>query len=332
MKTLKLKKIVAVAVAAVGLAAVAEPKVEITHVDVGNARDGVFAYTYNVSGVESGTCTIDVKITADKGNKTKTATISAGNETGCYAVDTKNDPAFGKVYTDVAVTLSIAGSGSGSGDDSGLGGVQLWKDGPYWAQCNIGASSPWDSGYYFWWGDTVGYKRNADDSGWVSSKDGTTSIQFSSSDDKAGQTYEKDNEALMTMGWIDSKGNLSKWCDAATANLGAPWRMPTSDEIQGLVENCTTTWTNFYGVSGRLVKGKTTGYTDKSIFLPAAGDGSGDSLSSSGSFGFYWSSTPNSADSRNAWFLNFTSSYIYRYNYGGRYGGRSVRAVRGFAK
>ena len=36
--------------------------------------------------------------------------------------------------------------------------VQLWKDGPYWADRNIGAKKPWDLGYYFWWGDMVGYE------------------------------------------------------------------------------------------------------------------------------------------------------------------------------
>ena len=38
------------------------------------------------------------------------------------------------------------------------GKVQLWEGGPYWAETNIGAENPWESGYYFWWGDTVGYK------------------------------------------------------------------------------------------------------------------------------------------------------------------------------
>ncbi len=40
-----------------------------------------------------------------------------------------------------------------------LGGVQLWVNGPYWAECNVGAITPEEYGYYFWWGDTVGYKR-----------------------------------------------------------------------------------------------------------------------------------------------------------------------------
>ncbi len=38
-----------------------------------------------------------------------------------------------------------------------VGKVQLWKDGPYWADRNIGAKKPEDSGLYFWWGDTIGH-------------------------------------------------------------------------------------------------------------------------------------------------------------------------------
>ena len=30
-------------------------------------------------------------------------------------------------------------------------GVQLWENGPYWATCNVGATKPEESGYYFWW-------------------------------------------------------------------------------------------------------------------------------------------------------------------------------------
>lgn len=39
------------------------------------------------------------------------------------------------------------------------GCVQLWEGGPYWAECNVGATKPEEYGYYFWWGDTVGYAR-----------------------------------------------------------------------------------------------------------------------------------------------------------------------------
>lgn len=53
-----------------------------------------------------------------------------------------------------------------------LGGVQLWDGGPYWAECNVGASKPEEYGYYFWWGDAIGYKRNSSDSSWDSVKIG----------------------------------------------------------------------------------------------------------------------------------------------------------------
>ena len=55
-----------------------------------------------------------------------------------------------------------------------LGGVQLWEGGPYWAECNVGATKPEEYGYYFWWGDTVGYARNASGNGWVSSRTGAS--------------------------------------------------------------------------------------------------------------------------------------------------------------
>ena len=45
-------------------------------------------------------------------------------------------------------------------DEDDLGGVQLWENGPYWAECNVGATNPEEYGYYFWWGDTVGYTRS----------------------------------------------------------------------------------------------------------------------------------------------------------------------------
>ena len=53
-------------------------------------------------------------------------------------------------------------------------GTRLWADGPYWAECNVGATKPEECGYYFWWGDTVGYKRNASNNGWISVKDSTS--------------------------------------------------------------------------------------------------------------------------------------------------------------
>ncbi len=235
----------------------------------------------------------------------------------------------------VAWAANVRASGSAPGQPEHEM-VQLWEGGPYWATTNIGAEKPEDYGLYFWWGDTVGYTRSGgtwtDDyyySGvtWVSS----AGEQMSSSPfvDSSCPTYGKDNSALLSAGYIDSTGNLVAAYDAATAHLGAPWRMPTDAEFSALIDNCTTTWITTNGVSGRLVTGKGN-YANRSIFLPAAGRGNDSCLYYPGSRGFYWSSTPYSGDSNFAWNLYFSSNFYRSINY--RYLGQSVRPVRGFAK
>ena len=205
--------------------------------------------------------------------------------------------------------------------------VQLWEGGPYWADTNIGADEPEDYGYYFWWGDTVGYKRENDK--WVAT-DGS-SLDFSFSDSNT-PTFGKDNATLQNQGWITADGVLAPEHDAAHVHWGGDWRMPTSDEIQALISNCTTKWITTNGVSGRLVTGKGA-YEDRSIFLPAAGDGLDSFLRGSGLYGDYWSSSPDSDNlfSDFAWHLNFDSSDFRRY-FNPRSRGQSVRPVRGFAE
>ncbi len=207
------------------------------------------------------------------------------------------------------------------------GPVQLWENGPYWAPCNVGASRPEECGYYFWWGDTVGYKRNSENSGWMSAKDGM-SFNFSSGD---CLTYGKSNPQLNSEGYIDATGNLVTAHDASTAHFGVPWRMPTDAEFAALISKCTTMWTTRNGVSGRLITGEGV-YSSKSIFLPAAGYGDGSGLYSLGSYGYYWSSASYSGNSLYACYLYFLdSSYFYQGNYY-RCRGYAVRPVRGLAK
>ena len=209
-------------------------------------------------------------------------------------------------------------------------GVQLWADGPYWATCNVGASKPEDYGYYFWWGDTVGYRYL--NSKWEAVASSTV-IEFSSGKAPANSTCNKTVDQLKAAGYLDAQNNLVSSCDAATAYLGAPWRMPTKADFDNLKGKCTTVWANNWngtGVNGCLVTGKTTGYTDKSIFLPAAAYGYGAVPGATGSYGDYWSSTPYS-DSSSGWRFDFLSTtFNVGSNY--RYVGRPVRPVRGFAK
>ncbi len=205
--------------------------------------------------------------------------------------------------------------------------VQLWEGGPYWAAKNIGADKPEDSGYYFWWGDTVGYKREGDK--WVAAKGYNTNFSFSGDNTP---TYNKSISYLESEGWIEKKNGtyvLTSKHDAAQAHLGGAWRMPTKDEFDDLLSKCDWTWTTRNGKNGYVVRGRGN-YASKSIFLPAAGDGNGASLGNSGSTGYYWSSVPDS-DGYNAYELRFYSGNRRTGNNDRCYG-RSVRPVQGFTK
>ena len=163
--------------------------------------------------------------------------------------------------------------------------VQLWENGPYWATTNIGAEKPEDYGYYFWWGDTVGYKRENDK--WVAS-DGSNS-NFSFEEDNA-PTYSKDISTLQSEGWITADGVLASEHDAAKKHWGGDWRMPTKQAIEDLKSRCDWTWTKKNGCPGCLIRGRGE-YSLEVIFLPSGGGyGNGILLRNIGSCGGYWSS------------------------------------------
>ena len=202
--------------------------------------------------------------------------------------------------------------------------VQLWENGPYWATTNIGAEKPEDYGYYFWWGDTVGYKRVGNV--WVATDGSSSNFSFGSGNTP---TYGKSIDQLKSEGWITSEGALAPAHDAAHVHWGGDWRMPTKDEFVAVSKNCDWTWTTQNGVNGYIVRGRGD-YAVNSIFLPCAGLGLGTSLFDTGSDGRFWSSVPNSG-SNYAWYLRFYSGY-HGTHFSSRGGGQSVRPVQGFIK
>lgn len=201
--------------------------------------------------------------------------------------------------------------------------VQLWANGPYWATTNIGAENPWDSGYYFWWGDTIGYKRV--NGAWVASDGSSANFSFGSGNTP---TYDKSTVILQSEGWLTADGVLAPTHDAAHMQWGGSWRMPTRQELDALINNCDWTWTTMNGVNGYVVRGRGD-YTSASIFLPAADYGYGTSLYDA-AYGYYWSSVPNSGY-YGAWSLGFTSSNHGTYGYG-RSCGQPVRPLQGFTQ
>ncbi len=213
------------------------------------------------------------------------------------------------------------------------GKVQLWEGGPYWATKNIGAETPVDYGFYFWWGDTVGYKRVGDS--WEASDGSKSGFQFSKDNTPTdGKSIsELTNNGWITVkgkGWFSKKYALAPERDAAHVHWGGEWRMPTKQELDDLSSKCDWEWTTVNGVNGYVVRGRGN-YVSASIFLPCAGNGSGTSLYLAGSYGGYWSSVPHSVYSYGAWGLDFNSS-CHSTDDNGRDGGQSVRPVQGFTQ
>lgn len=137
-----------------------------------------------------------------------------------------------------------------------------------WATCNVGASSPEDYGSYYAWGETTT----------KSSYMGDNSL-----------TYGKSISELRSSGIIGESGALTMPHDAARANWGGSWRMPTKKELEELKYKCSWIWTSQGGHRGY----KVTGPNGRSIFLPAVGWRDGTSLDGTGECGSYWSSTPD---------------------------------------
>ena len=191
-----------------------------------------------------------------------------------------------------------------------------------WAKCNLGASKPSDYGDYYAWGETAPkaeytwatYKwMQAGKSGWQ------YITKYTFADGQTGGIWYDSAGAFIG----DNKTVLDAADDAATANLGSPWRMPTKVEIAELITKCTWTWTTQDGVEGHQVDGP----NGNAIFLPAAGCHKDSGLSDAGTTGHYWSSSLDSKDcttARGDYFISSGGSSEKYY----RYYGLAVRPVR----
>lgn len=186
--------------------------------------------------------------------------------------------------------------------------------GTLWATANVGASKPKDYGLYFQWGDTQGY--TADQVGTRRGQKKFSSYDYKWNPSADGNVFTK---------YTTMKAKLGLNDDAANANMGGDWHMPTPDQISELLNNTTNTWTAQDGVNGRLFTSKANG---KSIFIPAAGYAYFGSIFDSGSDGLVWSSMLSEDYVNYGQSLNFDSSNVgLSGSY--RYCGRSVRGVLG---
>ncbi len=176
--------------------------------------------------------------------------------------------------------------------------------GTKWACCNVDTDhpenqSPTNYGGYYAWGE-----MKTKDTYYLDNYihcDGSLSTCHNLGNDIAGTEY-----------------------DVAHVKWGGSWVMPSNEQRDELVNNCTYEWTTVDGVKG----GKfTSNKNGASIFLPAAGDRSGDDINDASSYGYYWSSTRLPAHIGYAYYLYFSSDDVNLGSIGHRYYGRSVRPV-----
>lgn len=210
---------------------------------------------------------------------------------------------------------STEGDGGNSNPDVDTNGHEYvdlgLPSGTLWATCNVGASKPEDYGDYFAWGETQ-----------PKSTYNWSTYLYCKGSDNTMTKYCWDNR----YGTVDNKIELEPADDAATANWGTGWQMPTLTQQRELKSTSytTITWTTQNGVNGYKITSKSNG---NSIFLPAAGYRDDTSLDSAGSRGYYWSCSLYTNNSYSGYYLYFDSSSINTSGYNRCYG-RSVRPVR----
>ena len=174
------------------------------------------------------------------------------------------------------------------GSEVDVNWVQLWENGPKFAEYNVGVTDGKAESYggYYCWGSSI----------------------------------DKDQSAAYKSGTDPLTGTD----DTATNLWGNNWRMPTKAELEALLTNCDVEWTTVGGVNGRKFTGKVAPYTSNSVFLPAAGFCGSGAVFGQGLGGRYWSSAPDGSYGAFGLFFHSGGQDVYDDD---RDYGYSVRAV-----
>ena len=178
-----------------------------------------------------------------------------------------------------------------------------------WANVNMGAKKSTDFGDYYAWGET----KTKDYYSWDS------------------YIWSRGNSPMLIKYSVnDRKSQLTLTDDAARANWGGKWRMPTEAECEELAnpDNCTWEWTTNNGINGYKVTSKKTG---NSIFLPITGFRFYGKTQFRAIYGYYWTSTVFTSNPKNAIRLEFNLDEV-KVDYGNlssnRFSGHCIRAVQ----
>ncbi|MBQ9751937.1 MAG: carboxypeptidase-like regulatory domain-containing protein [Paludibacteraceae bacterium] len=166
-----------------------------------------------------------------------------------------------------------------------------------WATCNVGARSIEHVGLYFAWGE-------------ISSKSsfGWNTYKHCKGSEKSITNYCTSSN----YGKLDNKTQLHTFDDAAFANWGGNWRMPTFNEWIELKSKCKWKWCKQNGIKGYKI---TSNINGNSIFLPALGHIGKNGFELLGTHGYYWSSSLYSYSPHTAYIMQFSKSDIRVTNY-----------------
>lgn len=165
-----------------------------------------------------------------------------------------------------------------------------------WAGWNLGANSPEDYGDHYAWGET------------------SPKSYFS----EGTYTYHNGSDYRS----IGSNISGTQY-DAARAQWGGSWRMPTETECDELVNRCSWSLTTYRGVDGYKVVGP----NGNAIFLPFAGNYYCDNENEIATGGDYWTGTYDSENNSYATLLYVTNEGTHATISHWREFGRSIRAV-----
>lgn len=205
--------------------------------------------------------------------------------------------------------------------------------GVLWAKANIDITT--ESGFQEVNGEVSPFKYECSFVSW-----GNTDMHNPTS--TSAFTYNwgsaNDTEPYVSSPGARLTGNMAPSQDAARANLGAPWRMPTTGEFDELFANIdymqadrttvidaatTNKLVTVNGITGIYLKSKINGNL---LFFPCSGYGRGQSWNNRGSYGHYWSSSLYSATSGR--YLLFYSGGVNPQRNSNRFYGFAVRPVQ----
>ena len=188
------------------------------------------------------------------------------------------------------------------------------SSGTLWATCNIGADSPTQIGGFYAWGEI----EEKDDYIWDNYK-------FCNGSQYAMTKYGTN----IYTGEYDPKKVLDPEDDVANIKWGNGWRMPTSDELLEIWNECEHYWEVKDGVGGYTFLSQ----NGNKIFFPACGEKGNGMYGAVNEEGYYWTSSLCIKDYKSAYFFAFWVNGCFSIvGYSGlieldRYLGHNIRPV-----